>query len=285
MIIYVKNSILFLYYAILCFLMLTKNIVFVKSVFFYFFPVMMVYYMCMLHPRIHMMYIYYVMEKKYVRWKQVWQFFFHFAMYLHDDNMYISLGSLLYLFLYKELYFVLSFAESRLGKIEESIHEKIPEYRIAHLHLNVFKEDMDNRFHESCFNTNRLYVLESTGESRKTQLGISNYRDVRRKDKPPRDMGDEEQVMYIASSNETTFLENRQYFIFYPVAILGILLLFTMVGSTNPLATYFNLSLILSDLLSYMFMRSQRHDVSVDVNYAVSALLFAQLHYSNIPSP
>ena len=43
-------------------------------------------------------------------------------------------------------------------------------------------------------------------------------------------MTDEEQVMYIASSNETLFLENRQYFIFYPVAILGILLLFTMIG-------------------------------------------------------
>ena len=98
-------------------------------------------------------------------------------------------------------------------------------------------------------------------------------------------MTDEEQVMYIASSNETLFLENRQYFIFYPVVMLGILLLFTMVGSTSPLATYFNLSLILSDLLSYMFMRSQRHDVSVDVNYAVSALLFAQLHYSNMSIP
>lgn len=281
MIIYVKNSILFLYYAILCFLMLTKHIVFVKSVFFYFFPIMMIYYMCMLHTRIHMMYVYYVMEKKYVRWKQIWQFFFHFAMYLHDENMYIALAGLLYLFLYKEVYFLLHFAEARLGKIEESIYEKIPNYRIAHLHLNVFQEDKDNRFHGSCFNTNRLYVLESTSQSRAVQLGISNYRDIRRKGNTPREMTEEEQTMYIASSNETLFLENRQYFIFYPVAILGILLLFTVVGTTSPLATYFNLSLIVCDLLSFMFMRSQCHDVSVDVNYAVYSLIFAQLHYKH----
>ncbi len=281
MIIYVKNSILFLYYAILCFLMLTNHVVFVKSVFFYFFPVMMIYYMCMLHPQIHMMYKYAVMEKKYIRWKQVWQFFFHFALYLHAENMYISLATLLYLFLYKELYFIVNFAEKRIGKIEESIHEKIPDYRIAHLHLNVFQEDKENRFHESCFDTNRLYILESTNKSRETQLGISNYRDIRRRNKVPRDMSEDDRTMYIASSNETLFLSGRHYFIFYPVVVLVFLLLCTMVGSLSPLRTYVNLSLIVGDFLTYMFMQSQRHDVYVDVNYAVSALLFVQLHYSS----
>lgn len=285
MIIYVKNSILFLYYAILCFLMLTKHLVFVKSVFFYFFPIMMIYYMCMLHPRIHMMYVYYVMEKKYVRWKQLWQFFFHFAMYLHCENMAVSLAALLYMFLYKEVYFLIHFAESRLGKIEESIYEKVPAYRIAHLHLNVFQDDKDNRFHESCFNANRLYLLETTSASRKTQLGISNYREIRRKGKKPREMTEEEQTMYIASSNETLFLENRQYFIFHPVFVLGLLLLFTMIGSTSTMITYINLSLVMCDLLSFMFMQSQYHDASVDVNYAVYSLVFAQVYYNNTIGP
>lgn len=284
MIIYVKNSILFLYYAILCFLMLTKHLVFVKTIYFYFFPLMMVYYMCLLHPQAHMIYTYYVMEKRYVRWKQIWQFFFHFAMYFHSDNMYISLASLLYLFLYKELYFILNFAEKRLGKIEESIYEKIPDYRIAHLHLNVFHEDMENRFHESCFNTNRLYLLETTIASRETQLGISNYREIRRGDKTPREMTEKEKTMHEASSNRTLLLSNRAYFVFYPIGILLFLLLCTLAGS-DPLIAYFNFSLIIWDLITYLFIRSHRHDVSVDVNYAVSALLFAQLHYSNTSTP
>lgn len=277
--IYVKNSLLFLYYGMLCFLMLTNHLLFVKTTFFYFFPVMMLYYIIMLHSKVHMMYMYYVMEKRFTRWKQLWQFFFHMALFLQTDVLYISLAGLLYMFLYKELYFLLHFAEARLAKIEESIDEKMPQFRIAHLHLNVFKEDMDNRFHESCFNSNRLYLLETTTDSRETQLGISNYRDIRRKKNKPREMNDREKIMYNAASNRTMFVSDRNYFLFYPIAIIFFLLLFTVVGSNSMLHSYIFVSLIVGDVGTYMSMDPRYHDVYVDVHYAVVSLIFAQLNY------
>lgn len=279
MLIYVKNSLLFLYYGMLCFLMLTNHLLFVKTTFFYFFPIMMLYYTVMLHSKVYMIYLYYVMEKRFVRWKQLWQLFFHISLFLQTDVLYISLAVLVYVFLYKELYFIVHFAEERLAKIEESIDEKMPQFRIAHLHLNVFQEDMENRFHESCFNSNRLYLLESTTSSRETQLGISNYRDIRKSKNKPREMNDKEKIMYKAASNRTLFVSERNYFIFYPIAIVFFLLLFTLVGSSSMLRSYIFVSLIVGDISSYMVMDPQYHDVYVDVHYAVVSLIFAQLNY------
>lgn len=279
MLLFVKNSLLFLYYGMLCFLMLTNHLRFVKTTFFYFFPVMMLYYLVMIQSRVHMMYLYFVMEKRYVRWKQLWQFFFHMAIFLGTDALFIAVAGLVYMFLYKELFFTIKFAEKRLAKIEESIDEKMPQFRVAHLHLNVFEEDMENRFHESCFNSNRLYLLETTSSSRETQLGIINYREIRKNKKKPREMTEREKVLYNASSNETMFLSDRNYFIFYPLGILFFLLLCTLVGSYSILQSYLYVSLICGDVVTYMTMDPQYHDVYVDAHYAVASLVFAQLNY------
>ena len=155
----------------------------------------------------------------------------------------------------------------------------MPQFRIAHLHLNVFEEDMDNRFHESCFNTNRLYLLETTNTSRETQLGIINYREIRKNKKKPREMTEREKVLYNASSNETMFLSDRNYFIFYPLGILFFLLLCTLVGSYSILTLYLYVSLVCGDVVTYMTMDPRYHDVYVDVHYAVASLVFAQLNY------
>ncbi len=257
---------LFVFYTCLCILMLLDVMWYEKGLYFTFFPVMMIYYLFMLFPSIHRHYIYQVTERGFIRWKIIWQILFHGA--ISNEIPYI----LLFLFLLKELKFVIEFAETRLSKIEESLYEKCPGYRIAHLHLNLFQDDMDNRFHVNCFHTNRLYILESTVLSRETQLGISNYREIRRRNKAPRTMTEEEENMYKASSNQFLLFSNRNYIIGYYVGLLCTILLFEH---------YTSFILVLFNITTFLFMRSAIHDVLVDLAYGVISVLFA-LQRNNI---
>lgn len=283
MFIYTKNLILFLYYSCVCIAMLTEHLNYEKGFYFSFFPIMMIYYLAMLFPKIHHNYVYYVIERKGVRWKDVWRLYFHFSLYLGSNSLFATLATIIYFSLYKELNFIIHYAENRLAKIEEAIYEKLPGFRIAHLHLNVFTDDMSNRFHEHCFKTNRLYILESTPASKSTQLGISNYREIRRKKKEPREMDDREIVMYEASSNKTLFIDHRNYFIYTPVALLFFFIIFTDVS--NTLRSYVNLLLILSDVLTFLFTNSDTNDIFIDLIYAVFALVYGIEHYTPlIPS-
>lgn len=280
MFLYTKHISLFLYYATACFLMLTDHLIFVRTYFFYFFPVMMLYYMCLLHPRLNMMYVYKITEKMFVRWSEFWQLFFHIILCVFDDCLYAQVFCLMYYFLFKELYFLTHFSEKRLSKIEESMEEKLPGYRIAHLHLEVFSEDIDNRFHQSCFDTNRLYILESTTKSRETQLGISNYREIRRKNRNPRLMTSEEKVLYQASSNHSMLVSNREQFVLYPIGILCIMLVCTLVVYSS-LVCCLSTALISLGVCTFCIMPPKYHDFVMDLSYAVASLVFAQLYYKN----
>jgi len=193
-------------------------------------------------------------------------------------------ATLLYMFLYKELYFLIHFAEARLAKIEDSIEEKMPQYRIAHLHLNVFPDDMNNRFHESCFNTNRLYLLETSTSSRETQLGISNYREIRKKNKKPREMTDREKILYKAAGNTEILISERLYFILYPIAVLIVLLIFTIAATyvENSGLALLTFQLIITDILSYTLTPPVYHDLIVDLNYAVSSVIFVRSYYKKV---
>ena len=221
-----------------------------------------------------MYYIYYVTERHFVWWKVLWQ------MYYHGSLTYSSfcVATLVYMVTIKEIIFLLKFSEKRLAKIEESIEEKAPQYRIAHLHLDVFQDDINNRFHRSCFNTNRLYLLESTIESKRTQLGISNYRDIRRKNEEPRDMNEEEQIWYKAASNEYILLENRHFYILLPILALSAMLLFTL-DVYNP-TIYVHILLIVGDISTYIFTPRLVHEVLVDVFYALASVLYGLLCYN-----
>lgn len=281
MLLYTKHVTMFLYYAITCFLMLTDHLIFVRTYFFYFFPVMMIYYMCLLHPRVNMIYKYNVTEKLFVRWSEVWQLFFHIVLCIYEDCLYTHVFCLLYCFLFKEMYFLVQFSEKRLSKIEESMQEKLPGYRIAHLHLDVFSEDIVNRFHKSCFDTNRLYILESTTKSRETQLGISNYREIRRNGRNPRMMTPEEKLLYIASSNRTMLISNREQFVLYPIGIVCAMLLCTLVVYSS-LICCISTALISMGICSFVIMPPKYHDLTMDLSYAVASLVFAQLYYKNM---
>lgn len=273
MIIYAKNVFFFLFYSVVCSLILTNYISYVKGFYFSFFPIMMLYYLCMMYPKIHVIYIYYVLERTVVWWKVLWQIYYHWSLTYSS----LCVVTIIYMMTIKEIIFLINFAEKRLAKIEISMEEKIPQYRIAHLHLNVFNDDITNRFHRSCFNTNRLYILESTVDSKKTQLGITNYRTIRRKNKQPRDMNEEEEIWYKAASNEYLLLEHRNFYIRLPIATLSIILLFT-VDIYSP-AIMIHILLIITDILTYCFTPPIVHEVLVDVSYALASLSYGILCY------
>lgn len=278
MIIFVKNTTLFLFYFSLCFMMVSGLLPYKKGFYFSFFPIMMIYYLVMMFPRLHYHYIYQISERGFIRWKVFWQLLFHASLAL--QNPYLCISVIFYMFLLKELCFVIKFAETRIAKIEESIYEKMPTFRIAHLHLNVFEDDMDNRFHVNCYHTNRLYLLESTVKSRKTQLGISNYRDIRRRKQKPRTMNEHEEKMYNAASNEQILLSDRKYLLLYYVGILSSITLFIDLSSTTK--AFFNLLLIFGDMFSFLFTHSLFHDGFVDISYAVVSLCIALRQSSHI---
>lgn len=268
MLILFKNCVLFLFYTVVCILMLTDGMSYKKGLYYSFFPVMMIYYLVMLFPSVHRYYIFQVMERGFIRWKIIWQTMFHGALLGKIPHV------ILFMFLLKELKFIIEYAETRLSKIDESLFEKCPGYRIAHLYLNLFKDDIDNRFHSNCYHTNRLYILESTTVSRETQLGISNYREIRRKNAKPRSMNEDEEKMYEAASNKGILLSNRDYLLAYYVGLL-----FTL-----TLWEHFTVSflLIFVDISSYFFTRAVVHDVCVDFAYVAIALFFALQQNNNI---
>jgi len=278
MILLLKHGLLFSFYFTLCFMMVSDIVPYSKGLYYSFFPVMMIYYLAMLSPKIQRYYIYQVMERRFVRWKVVWQLLFHSSLSLYNPTLCIA--TILYMYLLKDFCFLINFAETRLAKIEETIHEKMPQYRIAHLHLNVFEDDMDNRFHVNCYHTNRLYLLESTVKSRKTQLGISNYRDIRRRKQNPRTMNEEEEKMYIASSNNGILLANRNYLQAYYIGSILIVSLF--IDLSNTTKSYVNLMLIFGNIFTYLFTHPLFHDGVVDISYAVVALFVALEQSSNI---
>ena len=277
MLLYVKNGTLFFAYSVVCFLMLTGHLPFVRSLYFFFFPMMMIYYMCLIYPLLHMKYKYVVMEKEFYR--KYWIIFFHGILFMGDPlNACIAVATMFYVHLYKETMFLIRFAEKRLGKIDESLFEKVPGYRIAHLHLNVFEDDIENRFHHSCYDSNRLYILESTSLSKKKQLGISNYREIRRKGQTPREMNDNELRMYKASSNELLFLQQREYYVLYPLVVLLFLLTFILF-SARSMGAYIHVFLVGLNVGSFSF-KPLGHDIVVDLSYFAFAVMFAQIHYT-----
>ena len=119
--------------------------------------------------------------------------------------------------------------------------------------------------------------MESTIESKRTQLGISNYREIRRKNEEPRDMNEEEQLWYKAASNEYILLENRHFYILLPILALSSMLLFTL-DVYNP-TIYVHILLIVGDISTYIFTPPLVHEVLVDVFYGLASVLYGLLCY------
>ena len=134
---------------------------------------------------------------------------FHYTLYYPDLNKSFPVVlCVLMVMLWKDCCFLISHAEKRLPKIETSMHHEDIEQRVAHLHLNVYADDIENRFHKHCFNTKRLHMQENTEQSKDALLSIYNYRKLHRKGKQPRE------VIGLKSFRVSS-LEQTHHFLFF----------------------------------------------------------------------
>ena len=92
-------------------------------------------------------------------------------------------------------------------------------------------------------------------------------------------MDDTELKMYEASSNKLIFIDKRNYYIYTPIVILFFFVIFTDIS--NTLKSYVNLILILTDVLTFLFMSSVKNDIICDLTYASLSIAYSLVSYNN----
>ncbi len=234
------------------------------------------YYVILMAPKIHHIYVYNIVERFIPRWTYFVRAAFHYTLFYPTlTKSFPSVLCVLMIMLWKDIIFLITHAERRLAKIEMSMYDEEMTHRIAHLHLNVFSDDMENRFHKHCFNTNRLYLLENTENAMDTQLAIHNYRKLRTERKKPREFTGNDKVYYEASSNHKIFISHRYIFMAYPLIILVWLACMTDLSFTETM--YMHHGILLADVLSKWF-GNKINDIVIDLSYVISMSVIVYVH-------
>jgi hypothetical protein len=172
--------------------------------------------------------------------------------------------------LWKEIIFLVNHAETRLAKIDtELFNNKM--HRIAHLHLNTYEEDIDNRFHKNLFHTNRLYILPHTVKSEKDTNAIYNYRALRRENKVPKKMTPWEKTMWYGSSNHFIFIGNRWLFTIFPMVYVCFLV--SVIDRTHTSRGITNALIFVVELLCTVFTSLPCNDFLIDITYLIATII------------
>mgnify|MGYP001178368143 CR=1 FL=1 len=225
------------------------------------------YYGVLIIPFVHKIYVYNVIERTIPKWSYIIRASVHYMFFSPIlTKCFPSVLSVFIIMLWKDIYFLICHAEQRIAKIETALYEQNILHRVAHLHLNVFEDDMKNRFHKHCFDTNRLYLIDHTDKSREEMLGIYNYRNVRSEKKTPRKFYGKDETYYKASNNSRIFISKRYYFTVPPLCLL--VWLMAMTDTSTSLIMYINHVVLLVDILSY-YLGPITNDILVDVSYLI----------------
>lgn len=276
MIVIAKNVLLAMLYMVICITLLNNS--FCKSIDkMILFPfVMLTYYVVMAYVPLSKIYWYNLKERTIPKWTYVWRIGFHYLLYTSNlVKAYSSCVTLLFIMLYKDIVFLIRHAETRLSKIDKSIFQEMPNKRIAHLHRQLYKEDIDNRFHDHCFDTNKIYLVDTLLTSDNISQGLANYRDLRIKGQKPKKFNtDEEREIYDASSNKRIFISQREIFMVVPLVI--ILWCLFMTDIEIGVRLYVNHGLILVDLVSFYF-KNTVNDIVIDVSYVAGFLIYTMV--------
>lgn len=277
MIVIAKHGLMTLIYIVIC-ITLINNAFCNKIDRMIIFPfVMMAYYAVMSYVPLSKIYWYNLKERTIPKWTYLWRLIFHYLLYTSNPlKAYSSCVTVLFIMLYKDIVFLIIHAENRLAKIDKTMYQEIPNKRIAHLHRRLYKEDIDNRFHDHCFDTNKIYLVDSLMTGDRVSLGLANYRDLRIKGKKPKKFNtDEEKDIYDASSNKRIFISQRKIFMVVPLVIILWCLLMT--DMEWGLLLYINHSLIAIDLLTFYFNNTV-NDITIDISYTVGFLVYTVLY-------
>ena len=237
--------------------------------------IMTVYYFVMLIPKVHQIYMYNIVERTIPKWTYLYRAFFHYITYMERlTSAFPSVVCVGIVLILKDIVFLIGHAEKRIAKIDSILYEDKYDKRIVHLHNNVIVEDSNNRFHQHCFDTNKLYLEAMTPSIDRQVLAIDNYRNIRKKQNSPKEFQDDDETYYRAASNKYIFVSQRYYFYVVPFLLIVWLTCMTDTRGTTPM--YVNHSIVLIDLLT-MYFGNEVNDISIDFMYAAAVFyLIAQ---------
>lgn len=234
------------------------------------------YYMVLIVPKIHQYYVFSIVERVIPKWTYLLRAAFHYTLFYPTlTKSFPSVVSICILMMWKDIVFLITHAEKRLAKIEMSMFDEEIGQRVAHLHLNVFKDDINNRFHKHCFDTNRIYMIENTELSNETNLAIYNYRKLRLDGKTPRNFTEDDSIHYDASNNQRIFISNRKQFIIIPLLIICWLMIMT--DRTLAITMYINHGIILLDIISQRY-GNKVNDIVIGSTYFVSMVVIVNVY-------
>lgn len=235
------------------------------------------YYCAMLTPKVHQIYIYNLVERIIPKWTYIIRILFHYTCYYPNlTKAFPATLCVVMIMLWKDILFLIRHAEKRLAKIEMSMYDEESPHRIAHLHLNVFKDDINNRFHKHCFDTNRIYLIDNTPSSRDSLLSIYNYRALRLEGKKPRPFTGDDELHYTASNNKRIFISQRLSFVVTPLILLGWLMCMTDL-STSSHIFYIHHGILLLDVITQQF-GNKVNDVVIDISYFIGMLVIVSMY-------
>jgi hypothetical protein len=233
--------------------------------------------MFVLIPKIHQIYVYNIVERMIPKWTYVYRIFFHYLLYSKRlTSAFPSVLSVVLIMILKDIHFLITHAENRLAKIEKILFEDGYKKRIVHLHNKIITEDMYSRFHQHCFDTNRMYLEDLTPSTTDKTLSISNYRIIRKNRNKPKPFQDDDELFYKASSNKYIFISQRYSFYLAPTIIILWLMAMTDISTSSKM--WINHSVLVVDLLS-MFGGNNFNDIIIDVSYLLANIyiFFAQV--------
>ncbi len=194
-------------------------------------------------PPIHRKTIYYLTEFKIPPWFLLFKCFLHMSLFASYTQKILILSVWMIIYVCNDLYFVVHHAEKRLMKIDELLYEN--KKRIAHLYLNTYQDDVENRFHRHLFETNRLYLLDTTPSSERTSLAIHNYRQIIKGGLPKNPI---DSIMR-AARGKTIFLSNK--FLMY-LPGLFVFILSGFISFEKNYLTLINEIILLSELCVFL---------------------------------
>lgn len=237
-----------------------------------------IYFAIFTFPKSSLAYQYDVVELKIPRYAYMYRCGFHYVLfYTCPLQQYLSVFCVIVLMFWKDIYFLITHAERRLGQIDKVLHEEKNHRRLTNLHYNVYTDDINNRFHEHAFDTNKIYFENDTFSSDKISLALYNYRLMRKEKRKPRIKSRDETVWFEASSNRLIFISNRFVFIATPLFVL-LSLFIIMLRHANQRANVLsalitNHSILALDICFYYTVPKLHADVLIDVMYACGTFI------------
>jgi len=269
MIILFKHIFLLLGYASLCFTIVWWNM---NTDFAVYIGMVSTYSLLRMVPKINQIYVYNIVERTIPKTSYILRVVFHYCLYKDSrTSAFSSVVAILSISILKDLIFLVGHAERRIAKIEQLLYEDGCKKRIVHLHSNIYTDDQLTRFHQHCFDTNRLYLDTVSASAENAALAINNYRNIRKNRNKPREFtSEEDKLFYTASSNAFVFVSNR--YAFYIVPLFLILWCTAMVNISMNYRLVYNTLLIGADLCTMPFGKKV-NDVTIDMAYFMATVM------------